>query len=188
MSGPSWRLFFALPPPLALVQAAEAYQTELLSILPGRARPVPGQNLHLTLHFCGEQPQERLAEFGEILAQLKRPPFELGLQELKTFPRFTQARVLAWQVHPCQELKDLYLELQQALAQRGLPTEARPFRPHLTLFRWSKPQPLVSLPEGRQFHWRVTHLGLYRSELFPTGPHYTCLEQVHFGVETEAET
>lgn len=115
------------------------------------------QDWHVTLHFIGAVPRLRL---GELRAGLNASltPFELrlGLPELWSHG----LAVLCPEVAPAA-LRQLYADLGQALLGLGLRTDARPYRPHLTLARHAT-QALP--PSARsQVAWRVQTYALMAS-------------------------
>jgi 2'-5' RNA ligase len=86
---------------------------------------------HVTLHFLGSVPTERVPE---IAAGVDVPlePFELALDQPLMWPRGL-AVVIASQVPPA--LKVLHDRLGHALRDMEQAVELRPYRPHLTLAR-----------------------------------------------------
>ena len=125
----SARLFVALwPGPrsrAALVDACERWQW------PPLAAPVPQERLHLTLHFLGAVPRERLGALADGLA-LPFRAFDLvfGHDELWNHG----IAVLCPQQAP-EPLRQLHRDLADALRRLGMEPETRPWRPHVTLAR-----------------------------------------------------
>jgi len=157
------RLFIALWPDAETRHALRAWQQAWT--WPEQASLVRPERLHLTLHFLGDVPANRLQE---LVVGLRVPfaRFSLGFGHGELWPRGT-AVVLPAQVP--RELDDLHANLAAALRTLGLPTETRPYRPHVTLARRAfgttphpQPQPCVwhandgyvlvhSLPGGRGY-------------------------------------
>jgi len=96
--------------------------------------------LHLTLKFLGDVPDKRE---GELLAALARAagggdaprPLTLELRGFGAFPGFERPRVFWAGIEPAPALELLQNRVEQEFAPLGFPTEARAFRPHLTLGR-----------------------------------------------------
>ncbi len=180
------RCFIALALP-ADVEAVLARARETLMSEPWAdlVRWVPDENLHVTLHFLGELPVERLAGVAPLLretAQDLSPP-ACSLDRVTAFPSPTRARVVVTELRetdPAHPLQHGVARLGDALAALGIPGERRRFRPHVTLGRVRRP-PLrgarveLALTETR-FTFR--ELVLLRSELRPDGARYTALETV----------
>ncbi len=162
------RAFLALPLPPGLCE-----------LLAARARAVPGLRaqapgtIHLTLRFLGEiEETERVAEAVRPAAKACRP-FDLELVGLGAFPHPGAARVLwAGVGGGAGEATALAAAVESALAPLGFPRETRPFRPHVTLGRFSSPRrlpaPLLDLPPALGTA-RADRLILYRSTLTPRG-------------------
>ena len=134
MRGPesaSQRLFVALP----LTEQARQEITARLPILPGRL--VPPQNWHFTLRFLGEtDPDTR----DRLIAGLRRtslgPSFSISFGGLGAFPRANRARILWLGVDEgAARLVSVAESVESAVRRAGLPSEERPFKPHLTLSR-----------------------------------------------------
>jgi 2'-5' RNA ligase len=98
---------------------------------PSRAAPVPDAKLHLTLHFLGNVPGERVPELAQGLA-VPFSAFQLTLGEAKLWPH--GVAVLEPHSEP-DELLQLHTRLGVALLGLGMPPEERKFRPHVTMAR-----------------------------------------------------
>ena len=95
-------------------------------------KPESAENLHLTLHFLGPQPLERVSE---ALATIAVPAFDLHLGELGSFEARDGSTVLWAAVDGGEGLTALHLAVAAALAPLGFAPERRPYRPHITLAR-----------------------------------------------------
>ena len=141
------RLFIALTLPDPLPGALE----ELMARL--RADGVAGRftrtdNLHLTLHFLGEQPEAAVDTLSDILMQAPRDAFPLKLAGMGCFAR---TGILWAGLAPTPALDRLQRQLGAALRQAGFHAETRAFRPHLTLvrdFRLPEGYTLPAVPEA----------------------------------------
>jgi len=102
--------------------------------LPSGWRPVPLANLHLTLEFFGDQPQEPLAALARRLRATPPPACCAHGHRVLPFPS-TGAPLLALELRATPELQALHAAVGEAVASSGLPRDARPFRPHITLAR-----------------------------------------------------
>ena len=96
-------------------------------------------NLHITLKFIGEQPEERLAEIKDALARMpKHAPVAIDIRGLQWIPNPGRPRML-WNNIDAPELTPLAAEIDSALAPLGIVKEDRPYTPHLTLARIRMP-------------------------------------------------
>lgn len=127
--GATARLFLALLPDAAGRAALQAH-VAAWRWNADAVRYAP-QDWHVTLHFLGAVPQARL---DELRAGLDVPlePFELHWGEPALWPHGL-AVLLPLAVPP--PLRHLHDALGQRLRQLGVPTDERPYRPHLTLAR-----------------------------------------------------
>ena len=129
MSEDSARLFTALwpdPPVRArLVALRDAWRW------PEGARPVADASLHLTLHFLGAFPRERMPELEDRLAALPA----LRTRLLAAAPDIFRGgiAVLRFAIEPT--LATLHDRMGAALASLGVALDPRPFAPHVTMAR-----------------------------------------------------
>lgn len=129
---------------------------------------MPAERLHLTLHFLGAVPRERVPALRAALA-LPFAPFALTLSR----PALWAGGIAVLEpalIPPA--LADLRAALGAALLHVGLAAEARPWRPHLTLAR----RAAGATPPARCAApcWRVSSFALVESRL-PAG--YTVLQR-----------
>ena len=168
----SARLFLALWPDAAVREALRTWREAWA--WPRGASPVATAKLHMTLHFLGNQPRERL---DALLDGLASPfsPFSLRLDVAELW--HNGIAVLAPETPP-QPLLDLHARLTQALIDLGLQPEARAYRPHVTMARRATGAGLP--PAGQVLDWQVDGYALVESR--PTqkqgqGGGYTVLRE-----------
>ena len=123
-------MFFALVPPPPLAQSLGALARDVARR--ARGRPVPADNIHLTLAFVGAWPRARLPELVHIGAQVRARAIELSLDTLGGFRRAGVAWIGA---AATPALNALATSLATALATAGVALEDRPLAPHVTLAR-----------------------------------------------------
>jgi 2'-5' RNA ligase len=143
------RHFFALVPSDKGIQ----FLRERMDLFRGRGwekfgRFVSPDDLHLTLRFLGEIPEETSVALQAGAAELARhtPPFSYSIGRSILFPRVSRARVIAATVLPTEEMQKLVRELERLCVQTGLPGEERIFRPHMTLARLRNQMKRPNLP------------------------------------------
>jgi RNA 2',3'-cyclic 3'-phosphodiesterase len=143
------------------------------------------ENIHLSLKFLGEVEETREPELRTALQRAagKRSeprPLTLQITGFGVFPDYHRPQVLWVGVTPDPALELLQHGVEQTFAPLGFPTEARAFRPHVTLARAArkaKPREFAGLEEllaGIEFDETVTvgELDLMESTLKPDGPVY----------------
>jgi 2'-5' RNA ligase len=123
-------VFFALVPPPELAQSLGTLARDVARRAHGR--PVPAENVHLTLAFVGAWPHARLPELLDAGGRLGGVPIELLLDTLGGFRRTGVAWIGAATTSP---LAALAASLAAALASAGVELEDRPLAPHVTLAR-----------------------------------------------------
>jgi RNA 2',3'-cyclic 3'-phosphodiesterase len=126
---PTARLFLALLPDEA-TRAALAAHADVWHWPSDAARYAPA-DWHVTLHFIGPVPRQRIEELRAALA-VPVAPFELRFGEPALWPH--GLAVLCPMALP-RDLQQLHAHLGRALGRLGLRTDERPYRPHVTLAR-----------------------------------------------------
>jgi 2'-5' RNA ligase len=184
------RAFLAIELPDALRPSLAQVQEELKRSR-AEVRWVPVGNIHLTLKFFGNVPDEEI----EALAQAARAaaaetaPLQLQVTNAGAFPSPQAPRVvwlgLGGDVIP---LTQLFYRLEKAFAALGYLPEGRAFNPHLTLGRVKSPvnrerlaRLLAKLPPLNWPPFEVKELILFQSVLSPQGSKYTPLEVIPLG-------
>ncbi len=143
--------------------------------LPGAPRWTAPDRWHLTLLFLGAVPEDTVQPLTRAAAPAvaAAPPMALRLAGGGRFGSLRRPQV-AWagidgDVVP---LVQLAARLGDVARHLGLPVEDRPFRPHLTLGRWSPREPADGavtdrLADYRGPVWPVTEVRLWESHLGP---------------------
>ncbi|MDQ3724308.1 MAG: RNA 2',3'-cyclic phosphodiesterase [Actinomycetota bacterium] len=184
---PRARLFVALDLPEQVREGINAWGREALAD-PG-LRPVPVENLHVTLAFLGQRPEAEIEAIGEAVRESAGPAPWVELLDPVQRPPRGRARLFALPVlSPGTET--LQAGVEQRLVEGGFyEPEKRPFWPHVTLAR-VRPQgrgsrrpaviadPPGKLPEALSEAFFGVRLSLYRSVLLPSGAQYVPLAQV----------
>lgn len=129
VAAPTARLFLALLPD-EVARAALAVHADAWHWPSDAARYAPA-DWHVTLHFLGPVPRQRI---DELRAALTVPvaPFELRFGEARLWPH--GLAVLLPMAIPAGMLQ-LHSQLGRALRHLGLRIDERPYRPHVTLAR-----------------------------------------------------
>jgi 2'-5' RNA ligase len=151
------RLFLALWPDPAVRDALRTWRD--LWSWPRGASPVATDKLHLTLHFLGDQPTERLPELMEGFA-VPFSPFQVELGAPTVWSG--GIAVLEPETVP-PPLLQLHADLSQALLGLGLTPEARAYRPHVTMSRRANSATLTA--NGPAIAWQVDSYALVESRM-----------------------
>ena len=169
------RLFIAVAAD-AEVQAAAASAVLRLRRVPGDYRWVDPRDMHTTLRFLGETPEETLPEIEALMrrAAAQAALFELTYGGVGAFDSMEDPRVI-W-----IGLQDGDAPMKRLSELLGR-DEPRPYAPHLTLGRRrgavSTPEFLSALKEEPVLGLRspVTKISLYASRPAPFGHAYEIL-------------
>ena len=155
------------------------------------AQPLAGVNwtrpeqLHLTLRFLGDVPEEKIENITAHLATVRVEPFVLPVEGVGAFPPKAPPRVIWIGVgHGHPRLHQLRQRVDDALLAAGLlELDVRTFHPHVTLARCGadtgKPLAkwLLAHAEFGAPPFRVTAFDLYSSELRPEGAVHTLVRR-----------
>ena len=120
----------------AAIALPEAVSFELLLVGHGLPvpKPVPPENMHLTLVFLGELPEPVVADIDLALAAVRAPRFEVGFGGLGLFGG-SKPRVAFAAVAENPALRRLQAKLDIAARGAGMDEPARRYAPHVTLAR-----------------------------------------------------
>ena len=143
-------------------------------------RWLDAEQMHLTLGFFADVPEDVDLTFREKLSAIVFGAFFLPIIDVGTFPPKGETKIIWIGVgrgHP--HLFQLHKRVQEAALGAGLEPELRPFHPHVTLARCQRISPQtvrkflqanVDLDAGMT---RVDSFHLYSSKLTPAGPIHT---------------
>ncbi|WP_291727727.1 RNA 2',3'-cyclic phosphodiesterase [Leisingera sp. F5] len=174
------RAFAGLPLPDAALGALERVQEELTV-----GRQVPAENMHLTLAFLDDQPEQVLQALHQELAGIRAPVLTLSIQGLEVFGG-KQPRVLAAAVQKTPELSRLRNQVRSACQAAGIALARERFRPHVTLARFPRhlqPGQLEKIAGFLQqaavvrLQAEADCFALYQSTLAPEGARYDVLAE-----------
>lgn len=150
-------------------------------------RPVKPENLHLTLKFLGEVPEDAVKGIKKAMDDSFSgfESFEASLFGTGTFPSMNYMRVV-W--IGFQENRERFIEMQRMvdknLVPLGFDSDKR-FHPHLTIARVKsqkgkgKLKVFINKNKERSFgKLKVGSVELKKSVLSPKGPTYSTIEEV----------
>ena len=143
------RLFYALWPGPRERDRLRDFISPVAKLVEGRA--IDRRNWHVTLAFIGSFPERRIPELQERVAQVHMEPFRLTFDRLEFWARPRVASLSAMTVPP--ELQKLVESLNLALADLGIRTEDRTYRPHITVARNTRPFETQRLAQRAVTEW-----------------------------------
>ncbi|MGH3087137.1 MAG: RNA 2',3'-cyclic phosphodiesterase, partial [Rubrobacteraceae bacterium] len=133
------RLFVAIFPPPEAREALSKARSGLR--VKGETRWTRPENIHLTLKFLGEVPEETTKRITDALKEIakRHATFDLTPSDFGGFPSERKARVIwAGMDGEVNRLRALAKDVEDALEAEGFEREKREFSPHLTLGRARK--------------------------------------------------
>ncbi len=138
-----------------------------------RGKPVNEANLHITLVFLGSVPIETRRRLEDLVDRIQGAPFVLMLDRVGYWARPKVVWLGSGDIPP--PLRALVEALNGAATACGLPPEARPYQPHLTLAR-KVPRRIQDsgVPAVR---WPVRDFALVASRTLPSGAEYEVLRR-----------
>ena len=163
---PSTRLFFAVMPDAPSRARLAALADHTARATSGRASVA--DTLHLTVVFVGSVDDAAVPSIRDAGDALRWRRFALSLDTLGSFARAG----IAWAAPRSvpAPLEQLNGDLVAALTARGVATETRPYRPHVTLARRCVSP--VAAPIDPPIDWTVDGVVLMSSRLLSEGPRY----------------
>ncbi len=175
------RSFLALTPPEDVRDAMVRVQ----AMLPA-GRPVVRENLHLTLAFLDDQPEDLLEDLHIGLTGLRMPAMDIAFRGLGAFGG-DKPRLIFAEVQPCPALAEMRQAVLRCVQRAGIRLRKERYHPHVTLARLKgDPSPamvsFLSEYAGTVLPgWTAIGLSLCQSTLRPDGPVYEELASYPLG-------
>jgi RNA 2',3'-cyclic 3'-phosphodiesterase len=134
---PTDSLFFAVYPDVTAAARITELSTRLRTEHKLKARPIPADRLHVTLHYLGAfagVPDDIVARARTAASQMTFPPVDIVLDRIESFSGRRAKRPLVLSGDVTQSLDALEQSLGAALDEAGIPVKRHPeFKPHVTL-------------------------------------------------------
>jgi 2'-5' RNA ligase len=174
---PPLRLFFALWPAAAEQQGLA--QASAAAVAGSGGRPIPADNLHVTLAFLGSVDPARLPRLHalalELAAQSGLPALQLQFQTLEHWPRPQILCATAGTAMSASPAGALATRLRQATLAAGFTPDLKPFHAHVTVARKVARAP-AALPPLARVTWNCHAFALVASTTGASGSAYSVLE------------
>lgn len=180
------RLFVALVPPTEVrreaLRAAKALPWE------GEIRWLPQENVHLTLKFLGETPEEKMRGLKETLASVseRHGVLDLALEGIGAFPSTRRARVPWIGVgRGFEPLRALAADVESVTESLGFAREERSYLPHAALGRSRDGKARLRGPQQSSevgpLNFRAYRVELVQSRLSEEGAVYSTVASYPLG-------
>lgn len=187
---------------MRLFIGAELPESVRLGIL-GRATPLAAsfdiesrcfvrfENLHLTIKFIGEVPQQQVMVICDALKKCEfPPPFRVSADRLVCLPERGAVRILSVGLTgDLDRVYHLHGAIESACAELEIPRERRPYKPHITFARLRPPlspssrrsAESIGLPGDATAPFQIDEVVLFESHLQPRGARYVPLARFPLG-------
>jgi len=151
---------------------------------------VDEKNIHITLKFFGETPENQIYSICETLDEVayRHKPLKLELQNIGIFGSKYNPRVIWFGMKKNPAIELLARDVIQSLDKAGFPHDGQNFRAHLTVGR------IKFISNKRNFQQTINQFKevfiqdvtvdgfeLYESKLRPRGPVYNVVENFRLG-------
>ena len=141
------------------------------------AKPVEIHNMHFTLMFLGEIPDEMVKRVQAQLDTIQFSAFDIGFVGVGAFPKPKFPRVIWIGLENGEKLVELAKIVEQKLAPLGFKSD-KPFKPHATIFRIKNKTGDISdqiskYADTKFGSQRVLSIKFKQSVLTPSGPIYS---------------
>lgn len=179
------RAFVAVVPPAPVLDALGTRVAELTPRAP-QLRWLPRAQWHLTLQFLGPVADADGLAAAVRAAVREQPAFAVQLAGAGAFPSVRRGAVLWVGVRGDEALVRLAESVHAAMATLGHTPDDRPFHPHLTVARASRPRSVVELVESIGTQpigpaWTVSDVAVVESDTRPTGAVHTVQDRLPLG-------
>lgn len=164
-------------------------QWRTAEVLP-QVRLTKQANLHLTLKFIGDTTDNKIETIIGAMEQSAAAviPFSLKFHGSGVFPSSEKARIIWIGVSSgADQLSSISSKLDTEMQNIGIMPENRKYKPHLTIGRLRKPEPVEKVCRLMEKEHNFTtvestidSMVLVKSDLMPGGPEYTSLKRVQF--------
>ncbi|MBI9034258.1 MAG: RNA 2',3'-cyclic phosphodiesterase [Bacteroidales bacterium] len=147
------------------------------------------ENLHLTLKFFGETPEDRIDDICKQLDAATKVgcPFTMNINRIGVFGSSYKPRLLWLGIGDHPDLFQLWKNIIENLKTIDIHSDRQNFVPHITLGRINKlvdkkkfSSSIETLKTSYQKDVFVNGISLYNSTLAPEGPVYDVIQKFEF--------
>ncbi|MCU0666821.1 MAG: RNA 2',3'-cyclic phosphodiesterase [Candidatus Omnitrophica bacterium] len=185
------RAFIAIELDLAAKKKISSLQQELKN-LSCDVKWVDSDNLHLTLKFLGQVPEEQTDQICSVLEKMakEKTPYSIALDCIGAFPNPRNPKVI-WvgTRKQNQQTQNIFNQIEEDLSHLGIPREEKDFSCHITLGRSRNTLKCQRIASGVEkldkkilenpIEFTVQKITLFESKLSKEGPAYRQLKAAH---------
>ncbi len=170
------RVFIALNIPKDVKNLLFELERELKRVYPF-IKPVPKENLHVTLRFLGEISEGECEVLKDNVENLGRG-FPLKISKVGGFPTEMGARIVWVGFENIKELIELSLKVDRIVDSLGFAKRDKPFVPHITLARTERPINVEKF-KVKSVTFFASEVVIYQSILAKPNAIYKPLKVIH---------
>ena len=175
---------FAAIKPVASDEIAQLYHSLKSTFRTEKIKWVDLNNIHLTLKFFGETPENKIQEIHQVLGDisLNNTSFLLQFKDLGIFGSSYKPKVIWLGIEENPQLINLATSMIQQMERIGFIADRQNFVPHMTIGRikhledkhrfFDRFQQIKSFESDAQ---AIDKFHLIESKLYATGPEYSIL-------------
>jgi len=178
------RCFIAIEIPVEIKEAISEAISPLKKLGQDSIRWVKTENMHLTLKFLGNTPEDRIRSIEAALSRATEVinPIKGEIKGAGAFPNLRRPSVFWVGLEYPPALMELKKRIESELVALGFEPDDRPFSPHLTVGRVKRGARLpkrricatIEGLEAKSFGTlAIKNVALMKSDLRPGGPVYT---------------
>ncbi len=145
-------------------------------------RPSKEAQMHITLNFLGDVPEDRIDDVGNIVSDAVSGVSggRITVKGTGVFPNPRSPRVIWAGVETEIPLADISERIRKGLSAEGIPCDTKPFKPHITVARIEGKadisRPLRNYSSAEFASFICPAVLVMKSELTPAGPIHTILK------------
>lgn len=138
------------------------------------------ENLHITLRFLGNTPNESIPDLINTLDKILKPisPFSISIHGPVLFPFTQHPSVVALPLLANNHLQQLVETVETVATQFDFKPEKRPYHGHISIGKIDKDhRPKLPAVKWETLEMKVKDIVLYQSDTLPEGVVYTALKR-----------
>jgi len=144
------------------------------------------ENMHLTMKFLGEIPEDRVGSVSSALSAIDYKAYTITVKGIGVFPKPDYVRVIWVGVEDFGMTTNLASRIDEAVLPLGFPKDDK-FHPHITIARVkfvkdrNALKNLLQSKTGEAYgEYKAERMVLMKSILSPKGPEYSVIKEFKF--------
>ncbi|MCX7943829.1 MAG: RNA 2',3'-cyclic phosphodiesterase [Deltaproteobacteria bacterium] len=178
------RAFIAIEPEIHAKDQIITFIEKIKKVIKGDINWTKKENLHFTIKFLGEIPQDKIEDIKRLLyvVSTEHSPFLIKVAGIGFFPDNKRPRIIWLGLRDGrEELIDIVNSIENKVESIGFSRERREFKAHLTVARIKSNNIKIEMGTLNELLHKdicdffADRIILYKSDLLPSGAKYTAL-------------